>query len=65
MWLLGIVFRTSAHSDQPHLLQSALLAPGQRFIIIHKNTVVIFRCTQKRASDVIRVVVSHHVVAVI
>jgi hypothetical protein len=52
MWLLGIEFRTSARSGQPHSLQLKDL-----FIIINKYTVAVFRQIS------LQVVVSHHVVA--
>jgi hypothetical protein len=48
MWLLGIEFRTFAHSGQPCLLWSKDL-----FIIINKYTVAVFRQHQKRASDLV------------
>jgi hypothetical protein len=56
--LLGIEFRTSACSGQPHSLQ-----PKDLFIIINKYTVAVFRHTRKGRQISLRVVVSHHVVA--
>jgi hypothetical protein len=56
------IFTTSAQSGQPRSLQSTALAQAQRFIIIHKYTVAVFRCT-RRGRQISWVVVSHHVVA--
>jgi hypothetical protein len=58
MWLLGIEFKTSACSSQPHSFQSKDL-----FIIISKYTVAVFRGTRRGHQISLWVVVSHHVVA--
>jgi hypothetical protein len=75
MWLLGIEFLgpllalvNPTRSGQPHSIQStpliqSLLAPAQRFIIIHKNTEAVFSCSRRGRQISFRVVVSHHVVA--
>jgi hypothetical protein len=58
MWLLGIEFRTSAHSDQPRSFQ-----PKDLFIIIHKYTVADFRHTRRGHQISLRVVMNHLVAA--
>jgi hypothetical protein len=64
MWLLGIEFRTSAHSSQPCSLRSKDL-----FIIIDKCTVAliidkcVFRHSRRGHQISLQMVVSHHVVA--
>jgi hypothetical protein len=76
MWLLGIEFRTSAHSGQPqslcwallapawpHSLSPCLLRPKDLFNIINKYTVAVFRCTRRGRQISLQMVVSHHVVS--
>jgi hypothetical protein len=73
MVVRNLIFRTSArsgwpHSDrlpssQLHSLSLCLLWPIDLFIIIHKYTVVVFRCTRRGRKISLQVVVSHHVVA--
>jgi hypothetical protein len=58
MWLLGILFRTSARSGWPHSLW-----PKGLFFIIHNYTVAVFRRNRRGCQVSLPVVVSHHVVA--
>jgi hypothetical protein len=62
MWLLGIEFRTSARSGQPHSLRSRSLRPKDLLIIINKYTVAVFRHMGRECQISLRVVVNHHVV---
>jgi hypothetical protein len=59
------IFRTCAHSGQPRSLSPCLLQPKNVFIIIHKCTVADFRHARRGRQTSLRVVVIHHVVAVI
>jgi hypothetical protein len=59
MWLLGIEFRTSACSGQPH----SLLQPKDLLIIINKYTVAVFRHTRRGHQILLWVIVSYHVAA--
>jgi hypothetical protein len=61
MWLLGIKFLRPLLAQA--LLAPALLTPAQRFIIISKYTVAVFRHTRRGCQIPLQVVVSHHVVA--
>jgi hypothetical protein len=54
MWLLEIVFKTSARSGQSHSLQLPPLAPAQRYIYYYTQVHCSYLQThQKRASDLI------------
>jgi hypothetical protein len=59
MWLLRIELRTSACSGPA----PAQLALTQRFIIICKYTVTVFRNTRRGHRISLQIVVSHHVVS--
>jgi hypothetical protein len=59
--LLALV--NPAHSGWPPSLSPCFLGPKDLFIIIHKHTVAVFRCTRRGCQISLWVIVSYHVVA--